>query len=531
MSEINELLRQLHRKPRWCSRIDRKRKIQILRTISTIGTPFTIPSIFRFVYSLNRELSNETARTIHELMLKVKPSQWTQLYVSFRNIEIPISLLEYFSRFPDSIAVYLLGVASLNGNGYVRQESIHRLHKISSPLKIPFILLRLGDWVPQVRESAETVLSGCLKEEFLDTYFSLTEIMDWMTRVERIDLTQVYNRIVEYLHSSPGDPLSKALDNPDPKIRLFCYKSLLAKNPEDRKHYQKAAMDPNPDVRWFVYQQIGKLSAENQYRLFSLWIKDPSPKISSSVMMSVSEEHWQDFQKVIFENGFNDSPMIRHTARFLLKKHGVEISADEYRNRLSSDSVSPGILYGLAETGTDDDCLTLMQYVNHPRSRIRLAALAGLYRLSKVRAQPYLIEALRDSRLRIRRFSSIILGKDNDYDRVSVRKILVNGNSASKISALKVLCCSASWDALEDVFQMIIDKDEAVSQIAWKLYVQWYLKRRIHNWVKPSQSFLLSFNKRMDELNSRSLEVPAFAAKAWSQLPGLIGSGKEIWKY
>jgi hypothetical protein len=51
----------------------------------------------------------------------------------------------------------IAGILSMHANGYVRQFAVKALSKFTDGSEIPFLLLRLSDWVPQV--SAEAVLS------------------------------------------------------------------------------------------------------------------------------------------------------------------------------------------------------------------------------------------------------------------------------------------------------------------------------------------------------------------------------------
>lgn len=532
MSDVDDFIGELCQRRSWFNRRSKERKIQALKSISALGNPFTVPSIFQFVFSWNKELSHETALTIHELMSKVKPAQWTQLYPSFQYIDVFKMQLRFLCQFPDSLAVDLMGIASLNGNGHVRQEAIRELQKTISPRKIPYIMLRLGDWVPQVRERAESAFIECLKKGHAEAFMSYTYILDWMTRVERVDLSGIHDKIIDYLTSSTSkEYLMQALDHADKRVRLFSYKALLSKSPYEPELIERGAKDPNQGIRRIIFQNIINLPGENPTKYLPVFIQDSSAKISSSAMMAIPEGQWPDFRSIIFENMFSNSPSIRNTARFLLKRHGFSVFADEYRKRIESELISPGILSGFAETGSKDDFVILKHYANHPKSKIRSATIAGLYRLDAEQTIPYLIEALRDSTARVRRTSSNILCKYRRFDRDSVRRVLRDGTSASKVSALKVLCDSSSWDAIEDIFLMITDGDETVRITAWNHYVKWLLKRSVNNWVKPSQSVLCSLEAKIEELNSKTMEIPDFAKRAWRELPSLIESGKQIWKY
>lgn len=361
MSDIDEYIRELHQNESWFKKGTKQRKIQALKSISALGSPFTVSSLFQFIFSLDKELSYETALAIHELMSKVKPSQWPQLYPSFQYISIYPKQLRHLSQFPDTLAVDLLGIASLNGDGHIRQEAVHELQKKLSPQKIVYIMLRLADWVSQVRKTAESVFFECLNRENAQAFLSYTYVLDWMTRVERVDLSHIHDQIVDYLTSSSSIVhLKQALDHQDKTVRLFSYKAILRKSPHETVIIEKGAKDPNPGVRWYIFQYIRNLSAEKFIQHLPIFIQDTFPNICSSAMMAIPEEKWKDFRSIVFKNIFRDSPSIRNTARLLLKRYDSSVFADDYRKRIESEQITPGILSGLAETGGNEDFITLM---------------------------------------------------------------------------------------------------------------------------------------------------------------------------
>jgi hypothetical protein len=532
-SQVDELIRELYQKRSWFwfGKGSQKRKLQVLKSLAVLGTPFKIPFIFQFLFSLNTKISHETAQTVHELMSKVKPEEWTELYPSFQNIQVMNVQLDFLRSFPDELAVDLLGVASLNGDGYVRQAAIRQLQTIDSPKKIVFIMLRLADWVSQVRETAKLAIMECLTKEYTQRFLSYTCVLDWMNRVTRVNLSPIRNQIINYLTSSPSrQHVESALDDPDKRVRRFCYRILMQTPPIKSEIVDKGAKDSDPEIQWIMFQNIRNLSEDCLVQYLPYFLGNPSSKVCSSAMMTIPKEHWEKFKDVVFENLFSTSSSVRNTARFVLKEYGFTAFADEYRKRIATGLLTPGVLSGLGETGNSDDFAILEAHVSNARASIRSAGIAGLHGLHVDQSVSYLIEALNDPSSKVRRVSRVLLCKDCGYDREAVRRILKNGTSSSKVSALKVLCHSFSWKALEDILVTLPDRDEMVRKTAWSTYVRWYRHRTLRNWAGPSQSVLASVEEELMKLASRTLEVPDFATGSWQDLPSLIESGKRIWR-
>ena len=64
---------------------------------------------------------------------------------------------------PRDTAVELLGVASNVAYGFVREAALKQLEVLAHPRATAYVLLRLGDWVPQVRAAASQTLEALLQ--------------------------------------------------------------------------------------------------------------------------------------------------------------------------------------------------------------------------------------------------------------------------------------------------------------------------------------------------------------------------------
>jgi HEAT repeat protein len=109
--------------------------------------------VFHVLFDEDDGVAFAVANAITRLMDQVKPSEWTRLYPSFQYLEVNQPVLARLGAFPAETAVHLLGIASLNGSGYIRQEAVERLGRLGLRETLPYLILRLADWVPQVRTS------------------------------------------------------------------------------------------------------------------------------------------------------------------------------------------------------------------------------------------------------------------------------------------------------------------------------------------------------------------------------------------
>jgi len=60
---------------------------------------------------------------------------------------------------PGEPGILLIRLSSFHPNGFVREEALRRLGLIEDGTELPYLLLRLSDWVPQVQAAALGLVS------------------------------------------------------------------------------------------------------------------------------------------------------------------------------------------------------------------------------------------------------------------------------------------------------------------------------------------------------------------------------------
>ena len=123
-------------------------------------------------------------------------------YDSLRECCIGLNDIALFESYENAeIRAILLSIASMNGNGYVREKAIIALIKLQHPIAILFLLFRLSDWVEPIRKVAMIGIEYYLKAEFLHTFIKNIKTIENLKNVERIDLNGIYIKITDYISS------------------------------------------------------------------------------------------------------------------------------------------------------------------------------------------------------------------------------------------------------------------------------------------------------------------------------------------
>ncbi len=135
-------------------------KIDVLNSMKPYADLSDIEYVYPLVFDKNTELAAVAAKTVIGIMKKIQGKQWNSVYDEVKYTKVDLESMVNLLNFPTDISIYLLGVASLNSNGYVREKALRLISGVGITSAIPYILLRLNDWVLPVRQLAEHILKN-----------------------------------------------------------------------------------------------------------------------------------------------------------------------------------------------------------------------------------------------------------------------------------------------------------------------------------------------------------------------------------
>jgi hypothetical protein len=170
----------------------------LLEQIRAAGEPAVIPDILYLVYSNDRAVSKTAVTVIDNLLhslssedliwfdqyFRQRTSSWSH-YNSDWNRLNP-SKIKIISKFP-GFQLSLLALLSFHRSGYVREEATKRLNLIDTGREIAFILLRLNDWVGQVRATAAKAIERRITKRHASYLLSNIYLISAFARCDRYD--------------------------------------------------------------------------------------------------------------------------------------------------------------------------------------------------------------------------------------------------------------------------------------------------------------------------------------------------------
>lgn len=84
-------------------------------------------------------------------------------------------------------------------SGYVRESTVRALVSHPQPGTLPLLLVRLNDWVPQVRLAADAAVRSLMRSEFLPEWTSALDAVAALQRAQRANHTAMLNEIARFL--------------------------------------------------------------------------------------------------------------------------------------------------------------------------------------------------------------------------------------------------------------------------------------------------------------------------------------------
>ena len=359
--------------------------------------------------------------------------------------------------------VEMLGVATLSASGYTREAALHALGRLGHPRAVPYVLLRLGDWVEQVRQAAVATLRALMDRGVASQLIEHHYLIEHLRVVQRVELSSLDAEIRERLQAaSSRTALESGLAAERAATRLFCFRLLDDELRLQPSVVERALGDRDPVVRSWIAGKVARGELDVADEVFRSLLCDKASRVSTTMIRALAPEHVASYRAELIELAMADARPVRESARFVLSRAESIDFAATCRSRLDSesrDAIRPGWVACLGETGDASDFERIVTILDHPRSRVRAAAVTGAGRLAYDRAAPMVVSMLADSSGHVRRAAVGALSEAAPARWTSTAyETLRSGPERGKAAALSALTARGSWDAVPTVVAGIADR-------------------------------------------------------------------------
>ncbi len=390
----------------------------------------------------------------------------------------PGHLANLGQQVPDAAALF--GVASFHFSGYIRERAVMLLGHCHGGEELPYLLLRLNDWVDIVATRATDEVRKRLVPQMAGAFAKNIALVQRLMALRRIDHSAIFAAIVELLAKPESQPqLQAALAGADAGTRKIIY--LISAKSTDviaRQAVTQALSDPAPVIRlWAIRTARSVLSASDLAQAIDVAMADRFSAVRLAATYALVDSAPEKLSTVLPTLLMSASASLRAIARFHLGKIGdIDFNAF-YIDQLGSmnNRKIEIAIAALGEIGDIANKSLLASYLHDSRPRICAAAVRSLARLC---GDEFISE-----------FTAILLGREGMpakqamlalMPRASlVDKELVwarfrqHGGFHTRSRMLRLLANTGKWEAFRFVMMSRRDDEAHIAALADVLLGKW----------------------------------------------------------
>jgi HEAT repeat protein len=423
-----------------------------------------------------------------------------------------------FMRLPAAWGV--MAVAASHRIGFIREAAVWGLAASPDGRAIPYLLLRLNDWVKEIRRAARAAIEVFFQPAFAPDVIAALPIVWALARKNRDDHERFVSRVLAFLRAPACAPALRAgCSAPDREVRRVCFE-LLIRRGGGAEHEAPAALgaalaDRDPVVRVWAARRLARaIPAPWADALARGALGDRSVQVRRAALAAIAPTLSDDEARPLLEAALLDThTTARWDARVLMLARGPFDLAAFYRRSLATATHPAGIrgaLLGLGESGTVDDVACVEPFLSADRARIRGAALRARAGLEPLTATEPFLAALRSPEPGLSREARRALEPRLSHVGIATLSGLVADRTLAlhaRRNALALANGKSKWDKLPALLDACGDPDKLIANIASRLLEGWcarYQRRFVRPTPAQIEEASASFTRVAGRLGART---------------------------
>lgn len=491
----------------------------IIDEIGRSGKCAAIPSLLYFVFDDRWQIAESAVYAICSIMESVNTRGFLRFVnpanaiPRFANIDSPFENLEpdglgYFESF-GLASTCLLGIASAHWNGYVREAAVKKLQMKSDGNELPFLLVRMNDWVSNVRDAANQAVEARLTPEYAKHFIRNFEIIYALCRSYRGNYAGIVDRVSNLLQMAESRAaLLDGLISDVVEVRRACFRVMLSLSDSTlQESIVRAASDSDVLIRMLAVREMAKVfqTPESVGILSDLAYNTFMPIRWET--LRILEERFPESADIAMKQALVDkNASVRSLAQnWLMRTTNMDV-AQNYRDALPSSKGTHlrVVIEGLGEVGRPEDCALILPFTKYKIVKIRISAIRAIAKLDRSAYADAFLNLLADDSSKVSRVSCNILGiKPYIIGLEQIWNVFMRDEMIHvRLNALSLLVKYTKWDIIPYLIYASCDIDETVRLNALEFLNKWLIKS---TFINPSSQQLERLNQALTEC---SAEIP-----------------------
>ena len=334
---------------------------------------------------------------------------------------------------------------------------------LGNPVAIPKLIVRVNDWVPQVREAAKKALLMLMTPKNANAFAESLPDLFHLRTCGRDNHAQFIDDVLEYLLKVENvDSIREVAFSLEPKVARIAVRLCFDYALLDRDELvAKWLSHPDVLVRNIAAVHLREISGANLNALLKLAIKDP--------YMPIRREAFQIYLRSSPEQGdviantflFDRHVSIRELAITHLLSKGVDVRG-LYSSEISNDSQNISrrkfSILGLAYLDAKEEIPSILQYLNNKSPGIRKSAIQALEKLMGDESKSILLSALDDLSPGVAKESSRLIAKSKfKYGSHEINEAInIQGHPHTLALIMRAMRKSNKWERLIFLLRVMI---------------------------------------------------------------------------
>ena len=372
---------------------------------------------------------------------------------------------------PEHAAAAVYGVLSSHPRGYIREAAVTQLARIHSGAELPFLLLRLNDWVAKIHDAALAAIESRLESEQFDDFMANLDLVFRLEECRRYDHTAVVSRVIKALASPDyADQLATALRSASRTVRRRTYRATVEFGGADATRVIRQCLRSDDGVLrlWATRDAKFLLADKELQEALPAVLDDRFLPVRRESLLCVMARFPDQTVKWLTLALLDQSRSLREFARFHLRKAPDVDIANYYRENLNRPDTLRQAIVGLGETGHRGDEQLVFNFLLDRRPSIRAATIRCIGLLSKGWPNAILFDAIQDDSKQVVLEACNALAQSIDVVELSrLGGILRNEvRTGVLMSVLDLVDRRETWDAMPYLVEATASRNSEVADAA-----------------------------------------------------------------
>ena len=506
------------RKRLWDRLVKPTQPDEIIGLIQDAGEPAAIPDLLPFLIIGDRRSILATAKAIHHLLQKLKPADFARFdeFVRQGYSDWRVRRESWYMMNPEDVghlasmgevSISLLGIASCHTNGHVREAAVQELGKSSTGGELPFLLIRVNDWVPQIRSAARNLLLNRIRTDYvshLATWMPLVLRLRYAARDDHSAIIEAVRQLFASVEAR--EALHQGFQSADQLVRRFCFQVALNSSAHDLLFVmQRALKSPDPQVRREAVEKLPAILPSTEAKeLLARARNDGYMPVRRQAVRIFAEKYANEATQEFEEALLDSNIALREEAQYYFRQKGtVDLLAYYCRNlEASSNRELCAAIAGVGETGHMQDSHLVERFFRSESSKVRAAALHAATKLNPDAYQDTFVLALRDSSSKVAHEAVVALSKKPNS--VGGQRLWEVYDQCRYLHgqrwALFLIARISKWDSINFLIQSLTNQSDSCVDLSRRYIARWFARYN-RSFVTPTPEQLSRLRNTLSKCN------------------------------